>query len=210
MQFVKGIPAALLDMLGFAIFVIDDNRKPLYLNAKASALLGEGGALHLDQLGRLRVAESADDKAFRESTSTLQRGDRAAQTRVVPICTKGNSPEMFAWVSILPLGAPDAGQPSLETGSLFSVMITGRTRGTVGREVLADLFGLTAAELRLAECLVQGISPSQYALRQSLSQNTVRNQLKSIFEKTGARRQSDLVSLIWNVAAPACHDTSAE
>ena len=131
-------------------------------------------------------------------------------TRVVPIRTNTASPAMFAWVSVLPLGAPDVGQPPASAGSLFSVMVTGRSRVAVGKEVLADLFGLTLAELRLAECLVQGISPSQYALRQSLSQNTVRNQLKSIFEKTGVRRQSDLVSLIWNVAAPACHDTSAD
>jgi DNA-binding CsgD family transcriptional regulator len=206
MPFLKGIPAAVLDMLSFAVFVVDENRKPLYTNAKASALLREGGPFHLDQVGRLRIAEDADDKAFRESTSALHRRSGARNTCLVPIHVNGASPAMFAWISVLPLNAIDSHCADSGSRNCFSVMVTARSRGPVGKEVLADLFGLTLAESRLAECLIQGISPTQYAAQQGLSQNTVRNQLKSIFEKTGVRRQSDLVSLIWNVLAPAKYD----
>ena len=113
---------------------------------------------------------------------------------------------MFAWISVLLLNPDSPHRSGRGSSNCFSVMITARTRGPVGKEVLTDLFGLTLAESRLAECLIQGISPTQYAAQQTLSQNTVRNQLKSIFEKTGVRRQSDLVSLIWNVLAPAKYD----
>lgn len=85
-------------------------------------------------------------------------------------------------------------------------MITRRSGQEVGREVLAHLFGLTSAESRLLQGLVQGVSPTQYAARQALSRNTVRNQLKSIFEKTEVRRQSDLMSLVCNVLAPVNFD----
>jgi DNA-binding CsgD family transcriptional regulator len=112
---------------------------------------------------------------------------------------------MFAWLSIL----PPAGRACMAGSPQISVMVTERSFNGVGREVLADLFGLTQAESRLVQALVQGVSPSQYAARQRLSQNTVRNQLKSIFEKAEVRRQSDLVSLICNVLVPVNFENAA-
>lgn len=58
---------------------------------------------------------------------------------------------------------------------------------------LADSFSLTAAEIRLADRLRGGQTLKEAAAELRLSVNTVRNQLTSIFEKLGVRRQSDLV-----------------
>jgi DNA-binding CsgD family transcriptional regulator len=117
---------------------------------------------------------------------------------------------MFAWVSILAF-APDGGPP-LEAGKMTnvtSVMVTEKAQKEIGRDVLVDLFNLTPAESRLLTCLLQGLSPNQYAALKNLSQNTVRNQLKSIFEKTEVRRQSDLVSLVSTVLAPVNFDAAS-
>lgn len=58
---------------------------------------------------------------------------------------------------------------------------------------LADAFGLTPEEVRLAMGLCDGASLRAFADRAGLSVNTVRNQLNAIFDKVGVNRQTDLV-----------------
>ena len=64
------------------------------------------------------------------------------------------------------------------------------------REILADCYALTKAELRLATQLYEGLSLADAAARNSVSLETVRAQLKAVFDKTNTRRQSELVALL--------------
>jgi len=57
-------------------------------------------------------------------------------------------------------------------------------------------YQLTQAEARLANALMRGQDLNAFALEHDLSIHTVRNQLKSIFSKTGVSRQVDLVLLL--------------
>ena len=61
---------------------------------------------------------------------------------------------------------------------------------------IRELFGLTPAEGALAAALGEGLTLQNYAERHGVSVGTVRNQLKSIFAKTGATRQPELVRLL--------------
>jgi DNA-binding CsgD family transcriptional regulator len=72
---------------------------------------------------------------------------------------------------------------------LKSLDVEGPLSGTL----LHDLYGLTPAETRLSIMLLQGATLSEIAEWASVSLNTVRTQLKSIFAKTGIKRQTDLV-----------------
>lgn len=62
--------------------------------------------------------------------------------------------------------------------------------------IFARQFLLTGAELRLCKALHSGLSVAQHAANCCVTSNTVRTQLKSIFDKTNVRRQSDLLLLI--------------
>jgi DNA-binding CsgD family transcriptional regulator len=62
--------------------------------------------------------------------------------------------------------------------------------------ILRQFFGLTPAETRLAILLLQHRSVEEAAERLDISLNTARTHLKKLFEKTGTRRQSELVSLL--------------
>jgi len=61
---------------------------------------------------------------------------------------------------------------------------------------LAQFFGFTAAETKLAVFLMQGGSLSAFAKEHEISRNTARNQLQVIFQKTYVRRQAELVALL--------------
>jgi DNA-binding CsgD family transcriptional regulator len=65
--------------------------------------------------------------------------------------------------------------------------------------ILAKTFGLTPSEAKLACIIARGAGPEIAALELKISRETARNQLKSVFAKTGTHRQSELVALLLQV-----------
>lgn len=76
------------------------------------------------------------------------------------------------------------------------------TGANLREQNLRRVFGLTAAESRLALALFDGATPREAADAFGVSRHTVHSQLASIFLKTGAARQSDLIRLMTRAAAP--------
>lgn len=84
-----------------------------------------------------------------------------------------------------------------------------RTEVYVDLECLMQLYGLSEAESRVAAGISRGLGPQQVADTYQLSVHTVRTQLKSVFNKTGTTRQSELAKEI--LTSPAVrHWHSAE
>jgi DNA-binding CsgD family transcriptional regulator len=161
---------------------------------------GEGQAFHVDGQGALRAVHGPADKRLSNNIDALRLGRNKGQVRPISIECDQSRSGIFAWVSLLDF-APNS-VPSLKMRNITSLVVTERAHKEIGRDVLAELFNLTPAESRLLTCLLQGLSPNQYAALKNLSKYTVRNQLKSIFEKTEVRRQSDLVGMVSAVLAP--------
>lgn len=66
-----------------------------------------------------------------------------------------------------------------------------------------ESFGLTAAEARLAARLKEGLTLKEAADELSVSVNTVRNQLRAVFDKMGLNRQSELVRALTQLSSLA-------
>jgi DNA-binding CsgD family transcriptional regulator len=64
------------------------------------------------------------------------------------------------------------------------------------------VFDLTPAEIRILQRLLAGSVPSEIADELGLALPTVRTHLGRIFAKTGTSRQSDLILLATELAAP--------
>lgn len=71
----------------------------------------------------------------------------------------------------------------------------------IDTEILKSLYCLTGAEARLVSSLVEGHSLNAIADAFSVSKHTIRNQLKSVYEKTGTHRQAELVRQV--ITGPA-------
>jgi DNA-binding CsgD family transcriptional regulator len=70
-------------------------------------------------------------------------------------------------------------------------------------QMLTELFGLSRAEARLAALLLKDRSLRQAAEELDVSLNTIRTQLRKLFEKTGSNRQSALIrTLLLSPAHP--------
>jgi DNA-binding CsgD family transcriptional regulator len=68
---------------------------------------------------------------------------------------------------------------------------------------VAQWFGLTPAEARLAVALAAGDTLRDYAALRAVSLNAVRFLLKGIFRKTGATSQAQLVAMLARLPAPS-------
>jgi DNA-binding CsgD family transcriptional regulator len=62
------------------------------------------------------------------------------------------------------------------------------------------MFGLTAAEARLAQLLASGDTLEEVAEKLSIKLTTARSQLAIIFSKAGIRRQTKLVAILSRIA----------
>jgi DNA-binding CsgD family transcriptional regulator/PAS domain-containing protein len=75
-------------------------------------------------------------------------------------------------------------------------------------EIIQSSYGLTPAEARLALLLLEGKSLAEAAELNHVTQNTLRSQLKSIFAKTGTRRQGELIGLLVALPGNICERAS--
>jgi DNA-binding CsgD family transcriptional regulator len=76
------------------------------------------------------------------------------------------------------------------------VLVDPERRARPPEAILRTVFSLTAAEARLASRLATGESIETSAEKLGIARDTARNQLKSIFAKTGVHRQAELVAAL--------------
>jgi DNA-binding CsgD family transcriptional regulator len=62
-------------------------------------------------------------------------------------------------------------------------------------DAIALVYGLTPAEARIFEMVAAGDTRTEIADRLGLAVSTVKSHLLHVFEKTGSKRQADLVKL---------------
>jgi DNA-binding CsgD family transcriptional regulator len=111
-----------------------------------------------------------------------------------------------AWVTIhredkrdLALHAVPIGEGDVQARTMV-ILVDLSTTPQPRSEVLEKLFGLTAAEARLAIQIGRGDTPADIALENGVSIATVRSPLASVFAKTQTSRQAELVALLARVA----------
>ena len=104
-------------------------------------------------------------------------------------------------VVVMPL--PKRCQPGDGSGAVAVLFITDPDRMQHPVDFLfGDLYDLTDAESRLVYELMDGRGLTAAAGSLGLSRNTVHSQLSSVFQKTGTRRQGELLRLLLGGVAP--------
>ncbi|TGD97134.1 helix-turn-helix transcriptional regulator [Methylobacterium nonmethylotrophicum] len=168
-------------------------------------------ALALDGTGRVlganRRAESLFDAAFRIGDGALRiadpraRDEVAALTEALRLRAPPAGPVLVPRrdrrpliLRLLPL-AEAVRSPFLGASGLLLVTDLEAERRP-DPALLAQVFGLTAAEARLAAILAGGASLEEAAEALGSAVETVRSQIKAVFAKTGTGRQGALVALL--------------
>ncbi len=91
-------------------------------------------------------------------------------------------------------------------GTGVIVVVSDLTRPAMSNASLLSLvFGLTAAEARLAAAICEGHDINTAATAFGVSRLTLRGQLKVVFAKTGSRRQAELVARVARIKNATQH-----
>ncbi|MFJ3045031.1 helix-turn-helix transcriptional regulator [Herbaspirillum chlorophenolicum] len=108
-------------------------------------------------------------------------------------------------VSVIPAQPDRQTELANSGGPLALVILQDMSRQHLPRSaILRKMFGLTPAEARLAEALLDNETIESYAQKASVSRNTVRTHMASLFSKTGTRRQAELLRILM-MAEPPIH-----
>lgn len=189
--------ASSLDVLAMPTLLIDENGRVAHANRSATQLLNGRTVLWLED-GHLFAREEAITRNinFEVGNAILaSRGITARPCATVLLPRRARSPLI---IMIAPMQLPESAS---RQGAALLFVFDPEISPTVGVEMVRTLFGLSEAEAQLAVALGSGKTLDDSAHERGTSIHTIRTQLKSIFNKTGTKRQSDLVSLL--LSSPA-------
>ncbi|RWO36465.1 MAG: helix-turn-helix transcriptional regulator [Mesorhizobium sp.] len=199
----KGV-GAVLDRLDAGVILVDATAKILFANQTAEAILAGNDSLGVDREGVCAIS--------RRATWVLRR--LIASCAHVTIANGGPGGSMVIQraegggplrVVVAPLRADTAQIDTDWLGTARPVailMITDPEREQrVRKEDLRRRFGLTPAEVDVALEILKGDGRDASAARLGIAVATVRAHLSHIFEKTGVRRQAELVRLLLEAGA---------
>jgi DNA-binding CsgD family transcriptional regulator len=81
-------------------------------------------------------------------------------------------------------------------GTALIVFADPDARHEIPQSTLATMLGVSPAEGRLVAALMAGEGLTDYADRVGISKNTVKTQMRQIFNKTGYNRHSEIVRAV--------------
>lgn len=175
--------SSVFDCIRMPLLVLDRSMRVLMANTAAQSLMS-GASDSANAPGSFSVAGVASERLAQliHRACGVAGNIAASALHVKPT---GIQPPLQ--IVVLPIVSKGAQPVAL-------VLVHGRADPQESAGLLLQhIYGLTPAEERLALMILQGESPGTAAARLQISLSTVRSQLSSVLQKTGAQRQADLV-----------------
>ncbi len=190
--------------LSVATIVLDETGKVLDQNLIAQDILASGDGLKLVG-GRLEATYPSDNRALQQlirNAFAQQSGDRVVPSEAMSVSRPSGLVSLGVVIEQVPSGewAEGKGKPSVV---VYIRDAAGKSLAST--TVAKQLFNLTPAETGLAMELANGLSLEEAAEVLNIRRNTARAHLRSIFSKTGVRRQTELVRIMLNSVAALSH-----
>ena len=164
----------------------------LKVNACAQRTMGKGIDIAGGRVVAANPASNAALQGIIQAALSPEVRLKRERTRPTVIIERRERAPLIAYAIPLRGGIRDVFDP----GKAVLVLEEPEARRQVAGAALADAFGLTPAEIRLAEALTQGKDLATIAEEHRVTIGTVRSQLKSIMAKTDTHRQAELVTLL--------------
>lgn len=195
-------PQAVFDGWTHAAFVLDRDGRVRTMNQRADALVARNDGVVLNRLGRLRSFDDRCSRALDEAIAACRalpdgivRGDAGLTGTMLPRERGGSPLHAMLWPVV---SASEFGLPTARGQMLLVIADPDETpRGAAAW--IAQRFGLSPAEERLANAVIAGVPLNDAAEQLGIQLSTARTRLKTIQTKTGCHRQLDLVRLAMSV-----------
>jgi DNA-binding CsgD family transcriptional regulator/PAS domain-containing protein len=185
----------IVDRTGHAILRLDRNLRVVAISAAAERLLAKRDGLLLHN--RHLVAPACISVELRVAISAII--DRRPLVRSALLCPRPSGSRSYRLV-LLPAGFDGA------AGALLRIDDPDDSAGHGWQRALQHAYGLSAREVDLAARLHDECSLEEIAEQRGVTRETIRTQLKSLFNKTGVSRQSALAKLLATFPAENSED----
>jgi DNA-binding CsgD family transcriptional regulator len=184
-----------LELVGMAAVVLTADCGVMAANS-----LAEGLSEHLLWVtrDRLALADNAASTKLRKQVSACASLGSAGTACSFPAWNETRNSAVI--VHLIPLQGQR--RDLFDGGLALAVFTPAMTPGTPDSNVIRELFDLTVAESRVAAQLAIGRSIGEIAGDHRVSVSTVRSQTKSILQKVGAHRQSELAARLGSATFP--------
>lgn len=193
--------AAMLDRLAVGIVLTGSDGHIVHANHAAARYLEDGRTLRSND-NKLAARDPASARELAQAVAEAASGTTVDIPRSgIVVSLKGSAGcDLAAWV--LPLD----GGLRRELGAGFAhVAVFLRELGDTSpfpAELFVRRYGITPAECRVLMLVVQGMTIADAARTIGISLPTAKTHLARLFEKTGTKRQADLVRLAMSALAP--------
>ena len=181
-----GVYRGTVEQMGVAAIILNRDGRVVRTNVVADRLLEAGDGLTLADC-RLRLKDGSQRKELEALLKSLDANPAPQRFRIA----RASGRDLAA------IAKPIAAPAFMRGGAALALFVSDPGQeAQLEPEAIRDLFQLTRMEANLAVALASGRSLVDAADALGIAHNTARSHLRSIFAKTGARRQSQLVHLL--------------
>ena len=168
--------------------LIDRNGRVTRVNHRAEGLFCKDFGI---RNGRLWTTANASLERLDRFMAEIEQAKSNAEPLPAPVIIARNG---APWLLIEAMPVTSASNDIFE-GCRALLVVSDLSRASITDAALLSLvFGLTSAEARLAAAICEGQDLNAASATFGVSRETLRSQLKTVFAKTGSRRQAELVA----------------
>jgi DNA-binding CsgD family transcriptional regulator/PAS domain-containing protein len=183
-----------LDAMGLAAFLVNGNGRIRHMNQLAAGYLHGTEGLRSHH-GRLAARDPHEDAQLQFLIATAT-GEKDALVSLPGGAMKIVLPLARTSLQVAVVPAPERYRPA-ESGSTALVFVSDpESRPRPRAALMRQLYGLTPAEARLADLLLEGLEVREIAERVGTTLETARFHLKRVLAKTRTGRQTELMRLM--------------
>lgn len=189
---------AALSRLTLGVIVLSPTGQILHRNEMADLLLESHPAVGMTPDGKLKVWSREEQSQLDSLIESLAAADpRDVETRAQALGFHHPDRELPLTIMAAPLDeAPDGLDMEDHRGCVALYLSDPESPTFVQAEALQKVYGMSPAEAAVAIGLANGLTLSEIARSNGVSQETVRSQLKSVFSRMGVKRQQDVIRVI--------------
>ena len=189
------------DGLGAGMFMVDAVGRIVHANAAGHAMLAAGDLLRANG-DRLSSGDPDVDQSLLDIFTAAGSGDAAVGVKGIAVPLRAGDGERHV-AHILPLTSGARRRAGVSYAASAALFVHKAALATSSPpEAIAKSYKLTPSELRVLLAIVEVGGSPEVAEALGVAESTVKFHLKRLFEKTGARRQADLVKLVAGFAGP--------
>jgi len=192
--------AATVETLTIGVVLADEDSRIVHTNAAAGTMLEAGDPI-LVRHGRIAVQSTATTATLQAAVAQAAKNEATLGQKGIgiPIPRPDGAPLV---IHVLPLRRSHMRSGLIQSAAAALFVASASGPPQMPHVALNQLYDLTPAEIRIFELVCDGHTRDAIAALLGVSVSTVKSHLFHVFEKTGCRRQVDLVRLAKSLTFP--------